>query len=638
MSWLISLLLAGAMFAPDANSPVRLDFDHASENILNVGKPDETEQFEQTYPLNSTGRVSVSNVNGSITIDTWDSAQVKLEYVKTADSRERLAEVAVSIDARQDAIRIETEYGNQSQTNNGRQWRSNGNLTVAYRLTVPRAAVLDEIETVNGSINISNTSNTTKASAVNGGIVAANLRGTANLSTVNGTVQADFDRLAAGSRISLDTVNGTVNLTIPSDADATVKADTVNGSITNDFGLPVRKGQYVGKDLYGRIGTGDVQIKLNSVNGGLFVKRRNDGKTINPATNLLPPKSKTDADWDENDTEARVDTARINREIARAQAEAQREIQRGNRQINRESVRALVESKVEIEKALEIAKNQIANIDVAKLTADALRSANFANSFAGAPNVEKKSGSFAVKGIPKITVEAADCAVVIRGWDKPEVSYSVVKITESNNNSTLNISAINNTNASSDVSDVSLKITNVDKTANRAGFYNEANRVRVEIYVPKKSDLKISGGGEIRLEGVTGTVDLQGADETINVRDAGGNLRVGTAGGSIRVIGFRGGAFDGKTDDGAMNVEGDFDRFSALTTSGTIVLTLPENADANIESNRRDITGEGLSLQHLSDRQSASTWQIGKGGKNYRLYATDDGKIIIRSAGTMKTN
>lgn len=629
MSWLISLLLAGAMFAPDANSSARLKYDGAVENIKNIGAMDEIERFEQTYPLDSTGRVGVSNVNGSITIDTWDNAQVKLEYVKTADSRERLSEVEVRIDARRDSIRVETEYDNRRQTNN-RQSRNNGNLTVAYRLTVPRTAVLDKIETVNGSINIANAANLTKASAVNGEIKATNLRGTANLSTVNGTVQADFDRLQTGSRISLDTVNGTVNLTIPSDAGATIKADTVNGSITNDFGLPVRKGQYVGKDLYGRIGSGDAQIKLTSVNGGLSVKRRNDGKNTNPATNLLPPKSKTDEDSG-GDGEARINAGKLNREIERANAEAQKEIQRNAAQVNRETARALDHSKVEIEKAMEIAKNQIASIDVEKITADALRSANFANYFAGVPNVEKRGGSFAVKGIPNITVEAKNCHVSVRGWDKSEVGYSVVKITESNNDSTLNISAINN------VSDVSIKVTNIDNTADRGNFFDNSNRVRVEIYVPKKSNLKIDGDGEIRLEGVSGAIDLQGADESINVRDAGGKLSIGTADGTVRVIGFRG-VFTGKTADGAMNLEGDFETLSARTIGGAIVLTLPENADAIIESNRKDITGEGLSLQYLGDGKSTSTWQIGKGGKNHLLYATADGKIVVRSAGTMKTN
>ncbi|MDQ3179243.1 MAG: DUF4097 family beta strand repeat-containing protein, partial [Acidobacteriota bacterium] len=265
MYWLISLVMAGVMFSSESSLPVRTNYSLTESNIIKV-KLDETERFEQTYPLNANGKVSVSNVNGSITIETWDRNEVKLAYVKTADTKENLDDVQIRIDARQDTFAVETEY----EAIKNRTAKNYKKLEVEYRLTVPRNAVLNEIETVNGSVNITGATNTTKASSVNGEVLATNLRGTANLSTVNGTVRADFDQLQAG-RISLNTVNGTVDLTIPSDANATIKADTVNGKISNDFGLPVRKGEYVGSDLYGKVGSGDVQIRLNSVNGALSV-------------------------------------------------------------------------------------------------------------------------------------------------------------------------------------------------------------------------------------------------------------------------------------------------------------------------------------------------------------------------------
>ena len=622
MSWLLSILLASAMFAPNAGLTAELKDASADENKIVSRRIDETERFEQTYPLDANGRVGVSNVNGSITIATWDSPQVKLEYVKTADSRERLAEVTVKIDARADALRIETVYDNERQSG-GRQWKNNGNLSVEYRLTVPRTAILDEIETVNGSISIANAANVTKASAVNGEIRATNLRGAATLSTVNGVVQADFDRLQTGSRITLETVNGTVDLTLPSDADATLRADTVNGSIANDFGLPVRKGQYVGKDLHGKLGAGDATVKLSSVNGGLSIKRRNDGKTVKPATNLLPPKTAGDDDAAETDGSGMpIDSLKLNRDIARAQAAAQREMRRNSAQVNRETARAVAESKVEVQRALEIVKNQINEMDVEKITADALRTAGVAENFAGAPSVEEKSGSFAVKGVPKITVDVGDAAVVARGWDKPEVAYRVVKFTEGNTDSTLNISAVNN------LSDVTIKVSNVENAARRGGYYNDGGRVRVELYVPRKSDLKIgSGDGEIRLEGVSGALDLQTDDGAVSVRDAGGALRVKTADGSVRVIGFRG-AFDGATGDGAMNLEGDFQSLSASSGDGTIVLTLPENANVRLESNV-EIETDGVDAAR--ENADAKVWRVGAGAAVYKMNVAD-GRVVVRGA------
>ena len=66
---------------------------------------------------------------------------------------------------------------------------------------VPRGAMLNEIETVNGSVTVSNFTNIIKISAVNGSVKATNIRGTASLSTVNGEVIADFDRLESGTKV-----------------------------------------------------------------------------------------------------------------------------------------------------------------------------------------------------------------------------------------------------------------------------------------------------------------------------------------------------------------------------------------------------------------------------------------------------
>ena len=332
MSWLYSLVFAGLMFSSQ-NGPSPANVDKSALTPAAAVKQDETERFEQSYPLNANGRVSVSNINGSIVVDAWDKNEVKLEAVKIADSKETLSEVELKIESTPAAFSVETDYDKWKDRND---WgHNNRRLEVQFHLTVPRGAVLDEIETVNGSVTVANFSNYTKISAVNGNVKAANLRGTANLSTVNGEVAADFDQLETGSKISLSTVNGRVNLLIPSDSSVTLKADSVNGNIANDFGLPVHKGEYVGRDMYGKLGNGDVQIKLNSVNGQLSVGRKNDGKSPLPSTNLLPQKNKDDEDWDDSsiDNDTFINKAKINREVTRAVRKAQMDRVRNQKEV-----------------------------------------------------------------------------------------------------------------------------------------------------------------------------------------------------------------------------------------------------------------------------------------------------------------
>ncbi|MBA3634529.1 MAG: hypothetical protein H0W58_17245, partial [Acidobacteria bacterium] len=566
-------------------------------------------------PLNANGRVSVSNVNGSITIETWDNPQVKLEAVKIADSKERLTEVEIKIDARQDSFSVETDYENM-RSRNGDKSRNNGKLQVEFHLIVPRGAILDEIETVNGSISISNAVNTTKASAVNGEVKATNLRGTANLSTVNGTVEADFEQLQAGSRISLNTVNGTVNLTIPSDANATIKADSLNGNISNDFGLPMRKGQYIGRNLYGRIGSGDVQIKLNSVNGGLSIRRKNDGKNPSPAINLLPAKNNDDFDGD-YDANIKRTIKNTNKTIVKSEREIGEAISgaiiEGVTKVTTDSIKTVMD-----------ATNEKMQAKIKEAQQKALARMSDVSWIVDSPKIEKKSDSFAVKGIPKVTVEAENSAVSVRGWDKSEVQYFVSKISRNQNQTPLEFAAEQN---GSDINIINIKVINKDE-ANR---FNEPNRVRVEVFVPKKSNLKIVTSGEIRLEGVSGEIELIGEDGALNVRDADGKLRLTAADGRIRVIGFRG-EISAQTADGDMNLEGDFQKLFAHTEDGTIILTLLENVNATLSSNKR-INVEGITLTETSE----NNWRIGKGGTNYQLQTTD-GQIFVRPANIIKTN
>ncbi len=255
-------------------SAVTLVFGKTNTSVLDfqtTNNADETERFDQIYSFSPNGRIEIENINGSITVEAWDNPQIKLEYVKTADSRERLESLNVKIEAGQDSFKVKTDYEKQ----NGVSW-NRGKSSVEYRLTVPRTAILDEIVSVNGNIKISDMTNSVEATAVNGNILAKNLSGELEISTVNGTVNVELTQLKSGSQVDLSTVNGTVNLFLPSIVDADFTGSTVNGSIKTDFDLTVKKSKYgSGSSLNGKLGNGSSSVKLSSVNGTIAIKQGN---------------------------------------------------------------------------------------------------------------------------------------------------------------------------------------------------------------------------------------------------------------------------------------------------------------------------------------------------------------------------
>ena len=626
MSWLYSIVFAGLLFTSsgDTATPAR-SFQNLEQITVGTGvQRDETEVFEQSYPLNPNGRVSVSNVNGSIVVEAWDRNEVKLTATKIADSKETLQDVDIQVDARPDYFSVEADYDElkwNDRTDKDRHRR----IEVQFKLSVPRTAALNEVETVNGSVMVSNFVNFTKISAVNGNVTAGNLRGAANLSTVNGEVTADFDRLEAGSKINLSTVNGRVNLTIPSDANATLRADSLNGNITNDFGLPVRKGEYVGRDLYGRVGTGEVQIKLNSVNGPLAILRKKDGKTPNAPTNLLPAKRNSD-DWDEDTSGAVVDTDKINRDVARAMRDANSEAAKATREAQKETLKAteklkeLKNLKLKVDKMdvdVDLKDLEVKINEGMKAQTRALADMRDAMWLGGGPSVERKTNTFAVKGSPKVTIDAKNCNVRVRGWDRSEVKYVLTELSSRRNRTPATV------NEEQTSSGVNLRVEN--DGPDRGWRPDDGQGVRIEVFVPRKSNLKITTDGEIRLEGVTGEIDLEGNDGAIDVRDSDGKLNVTNTDGIVRVIGFRGDLV-AKTGDGEVYLDGDFNQIKAEAVDGKFVLTLPENSDAEVHAPFEDV--EAVELPNLT-KTSENTFRIGRGSKKYSFNSVD-GSLLLQ--------
>jgi DUF4097 and DUF4098 domain-containing protein YvlB len=244
--------------------------DMSRDQALTQGGP-LTEEFHQTYPLSATGRVSIENINGGVHITVWDQNEVKVDAVKRARQREGLDEVKIEVVNTADSVRIKTKYPDQTFNEQGS--RHYNPASVEYTLTIPRKAQLDSAQLVNGSLDIEGAEGDVKADCVNGRIKANGLMGEVRLSTVNGGIEATILRLDDARGVTLNSVNGTIDLIIPANASAQIKANTIHGAITNDFGLQVNDGQYVGHDLSGQIGSGGPRVRLNNVNGPISIKR-----------------------------------------------------------------------------------------------------------------------------------------------------------------------------------------------------------------------------------------------------------------------------------------------------------------------------------------------------------------------------
>lgn len=647
------------------------------------------EEVHRTFPLAAGGRISLENISGTVKITAWDRNEVQLDAVKRANSRERLDEAKVSIVSDTNSLDISTEYPERNYRVD-RNDRGSNMASVDYTLTVPRGARLDGVEMVSGDLLIEGLTGDVKASLVSGDATVRGLSGEARLSTVNGRLEATFNRLDASKAISLGSVSGSVTMTIPSDSNAQLRANTVSGSITNDFGLPVRRGEYVGRDLSGTLGSGGPRIKLSNVSGPIAIRHAADGKTLSPATNQLPESGRDDdADDDDDDdadeardarrekqraardaareaaraqsqsrrasATAQADAVReqsreqaeavrevreAQREVARAARETQieaqqaareaqldnaREIQQANAEAVREAQRAVRDSSREIARATREAAR--ATRDAARATRDVER-ADYPNSDDDLRLVERESKSFAVSGTPRVIINTFDGRISIRAWDKPEVMMNAIK--RAGSEQALRGIVVKSTQQGSDISIT----TDYDHAAGRrlGGMFSTNASVTVELFVPRNCNIQAnSGDGRVELEGVTGGVNLQTGDGRVEVRDGSGQLTVKTGDGRIEVLNYTGDV-DAKTGDGRINLEGRFAQLAARTGGGSILLALPGDQDATIETDAdtESVSGDGITLiEEPGAGKKLRRFKIGSGGNVFRLY-TGDGSIFLR--------
>ena len=250
-----------------------------------------TEEFHHTYPLSPGGRVALDNVNGDVHITAWDRDEVKVDAVKYAHGKDQLSDVEIEVEAGSGSVSIHTKY----HSHNHYFGTDHDSASVEYTLSVPRNARLDEIKLVNGPLDIHGVAGEVRASCVNGRLLAEGLQGRVQLSTVNGRSEVRFDSLS--DSIDLSSVNGSIDLVLPSDAKARIEASTVSGGIDNDFGFHSSSHRLIGRNLDGELGSGGPHIKLSNVNGRIDIRHAADGKPLSPAKDF----SHRDRDDDDDD-------------------------------------------------------------------------------------------------------------------------------------------------------------------------------------------------------------------------------------------------------------------------------------------------------------------------------------------------
>ncbi|HEX2121350.1 MAG TPA: DUF4097 family beta strand repeat-containing protein [Thermoanaerobaculia bacterium] len=235
-----------------------------------------TETIDRTLAVRPGATVALSNVNGRITISSWDQPRVRILAKKEVDgdrdeARSVMKELKVEIQQRDGGVVVTTHYPRRNDHGSIFDWLLGNHVDaeVRYELTVPRTMNVD-VRNTNGSIYLAGVAGRHELGTTNGKIEVERCSGSVNASTTNGGIRAELTRVAKGQAMRLETTNGRIEVEVPSDLAADVDAGTTNGSIKTD--LPITTTRFSRNSLRGTINGGGTQLRLRTTNGGIEIR------------------------------------------------------------------------------------------------------------------------------------------------------------------------------------------------------------------------------------------------------------------------------------------------------------------------------------------------------------------------------
>ena len=236
-----------------------------------------TENIDKTFDVKPGAEVRLTNVNGGITITSWDEPRVRVVAEKKikgdkSEAQAAMKELRVEMQQRDGGLVIITHYPKEHDgIGSFFDWLSGDDIDaqVRYQLTVPRSMNLD-VRNTNGGIHVTRVAGRMELDTTNGKIETAGCAGSLDASTTNGAISAELTKVTPGQDITLSTTNGRITVAVPKNFAGEVDAGTTNGAIATD--LPVATTRIGDNQLRGTINGGGTPLKLRTTNGAIQIR------------------------------------------------------------------------------------------------------------------------------------------------------------------------------------------------------------------------------------------------------------------------------------------------------------------------------------------------------------------------------
>ena len=257
---LASLLAAAAAAACD----VRVNDKGVSLDVSEGGRAED--QWTRTYPLAKGGKFELNVFAGNVSIGQASGAAVDVLATREAraktdeEARALLGTSQIGEEVSADSVRID---GTQLK---GKQDFRRG-IRIDYKIAIPPGLNVS-IRNEFGRVSLENVNGRFAINSTNSRIDGEGVSGAFEIETVNGGIMLEMAALTGDIRMR--TVNGGIVLHLPTNANGTLDATTINGGVSVDDSLKLTPTTKEPQRLSARLGTGTgPRIELSTTNGGV---------------------------------------------------------------------------------------------------------------------------------------------------------------------------------------------------------------------------------------------------------------------------------------------------------------------------------------------------------------------------------
>ena len=187
------------------------------------------------------------------------------------------------------SIRCGGEKTGESVKNAGQSVTENG-INIGMMVNSILASLNIPGGVFGGNITIGNITGDIEISTLEGNITLTNISGGVVANAIDGEMLITFKKITGDKPMAFSTIDGDIDVTLPSDIRATVTAKNVEGNTYTDFQMALTSGVNVIKDqkssgfpnnlignfgnsVTGKINGGGTEILITTVDGDIFIRK-----------------------------------------------------------------------------------------------------------------------------------------------------------------------------------------------------------------------------------------------------------------------------------------------------------------------------------------------------------------------------